>query len=165
MTESEQVEAISANMERTRVDLGLAPPKTTEHRGCCDAAEGTNDRPPKWTQAQAIELCRKIEAFAPRYGCHVALTGGTLYHFGERKDADILFYRIRQVEEIDVDGLMAALTGIGVTPGNDHGWCFKATYQSRAIDFFFPERPGSEYPGRNPAPSLVPALKDEVEPF
>ncbi len=82
----------------------------------------------KWTQEQAIELCRKIEVLAPKYGCHVALTGGTLYHFGERKDADILFYRIRQVDEIDVDGLMGALGTIGVIPGEDFGWCHKATY-------------------------------------
>lgn len=94
----------------------------------------------KWTQADAIELCRKIETFAPKYGCHVALTGGTLYHFGERKDVDILFYRIRQTPEIDVGGLMTALRDIGVTPGEDFGWCYKATLDGRDIDFFFPER-------------------------
>jgi hypothetical protein len=99
-----------------------------------------------WTQQQAIDLCRKIEAIAPQYGCHVALTGGCLYRDGERKDADILFYRIRQWEQIDVVGLMAALVEIGVDPGRDHGWCHKATYEGRAIDFFFPERPGLEYP-------------------
>ena len=27
----------------------------------------------KWTQALAIELCRKIEAMCPPFGCHVAL--------------------------------------------------------------------------------------------
>jgi hypothetical protein len=96
---------------------------------------------PRWTQAQAIDLCRAIESIAPQYGCHVALTGGTLYRDGERKDADILFYRIRQVEQIDVPGLMEALRGIGVTPGRDFGWCYKATFESRTIDFFFPERP------------------------
>lgn len=115
---------------------------------------------PKWTQAQAIELCRKIEVIAPKYGCHVALTGGTLYHFGERKDADILFYRIRQVAEIDVDGLMVGLAEIGITPGRDCGWCYKATYEARAIDFFFPERPGFDYPGH--APSLADASDDEL---
>lgn len=101
-----------------------------------------------WTLEQAVALCRQIEAVCPQYGCHVALTGGTLYKDGERKDADILFYRIRQVEEIDVSGLMEALRGLGVEPTNDYGWCFKATHEGRAIDFFFPERPGLEYPGR-----------------
>lgn len=123
--------------------------------------------PSKWTQAQAIELCRKIEVIAPKFGCHVALTGGTLYHFGERKDADILFYRIRQVVEIDVDGLMDCLRGLGVEPGQDYGWCFKATYEARAIDFFFPERPGTECPGYVDAASIANAekpalLEDEV---
>lgn len=130
-------------------------------------AEQTSAPASKWTQAQAIDLCRKIEAFAPKYGCHVALTGGTLYHYGERKDADILFYRIRQVNEIDVDGLMLALAEIGVWRGPDYGWCQKATYEGRNIDFFFPERPGTEYPGANDPPSLARpamALADE-EPF
>ena len=118
----------------------------------------------KWTQQQAINLCRLIEAFAPRYGCHVALTGGTLYHYGERKDADILFYRIRQVNEIDVDGLMEALREIGVTPEKDYGWCHKATYEGRAIDFFFPERAGDEhYPGRDDPPSLADKPRPRIE--
>lgn len=101
----------------------------------------------KWTQVQAVELCRAIETICPKYGCHVALTGGTLYHFGERKDADILFYRIRHVCEIDVDGLMDGLRSLGVQPGDDFGWCYKATFEGRAIDFFFPERAGVDAPG------------------
>lgn len=98
-----------------------------------------------WTQQAAVDLCRKIEEIAPAFGCHVALTGGTLYKDGERKDADILFYRIRQVDEINVSGLMSALVTVGVTPGDDFGWCHKAAYEGRPIDFFFPERP--ELPG------------------
>ena len=101
-----------------------------------------------WTLERAVALCRQIEAVCPQYGCHVALTGGTLYKDGERKDADILFYRIRQVDEIDVSGLMEALRGLGIEPTNDHGWVFKATHEGRPIDFFFPERPGLEYTAR-----------------
>ena len=56
----------------------------------------------------AVTLCRLIETFAPQYGCHVALTGGCLYKNGDRKDIDVLFYRIRQVEKIDHDGLKMA---------------------------------------------------------
>lgn len=119
----------------------------------------------KWTQAAAIDLCRKIEVLAPRYGCHVALTGGTLYHFGERKDADILFYRIRQVEEIDVDGLMEGMRAIGVEPGKDFGWCYKATFDGHNIDFFFPERSGDEYPPDRIAASLIAESKEEEIAF
>jgi hypothetical protein len=116
----------------------------------------------KWTQDQAIDLCRKIEVIAPKYGCHVALTGGTLYHYGERKDADILFYRIRQVEKIDVEGLMAGLASLGVVPGNDYGWCYKAKYEGRAIDFFFPEREGLDYPAHEAAVALAGTFDLEV---
>lgn len=94
-----------------------------------------------WSQEMAIFLCRQLEEIAPKYGCHVALTGGCLYKDGERKDVDILFYRIRQVEEIDIAGLVKELEEFGVVFGKDHGWVYKATWCGNDIDFFFPERP------------------------
>jgi hypothetical protein len=98
-----------------------------------------------WTQDQALLLCRQIEAICPDFGCHVALTGGLLYKDGARKDADILFYRIRQVETIDVDGLFNALAAIGVEKVGGFGWCHKAEFEGRKIDCFFPEGPSGEY--------------------
>ena len=62
-----------------------------------------------WNLKEGVELCRQIEEICPQYGCHVALTGGTLYKDGERKDLDLLIYRIRQCESIDYSGLYAAL--------------------------------------------------------
>jgi hypothetical protein len=116
-----------------------------------------------WSHSQAVDLCRKIEAICPAFGCHVALTGGTLYRDGERKDADILFYRIRQVEVIDIDGLMAALKLIGIQPGDDFGWCYKATYHGKKIDFFFPERDGLYYPGEDDGWPLVDDFTNDAE--
>lgn len=49
----------------------------------------------RWTQEQAISLCVAIEAIAPKFGYHVALTGGCLYKAGERKDLDLIFYKNR----------------------------------------------------------------------
>lgn len=98
-----------------------------------------------WTQEEATALCRMIEGICPTFGCHVALTGGLLYKDGLRKDADILFYRIREEPEIDISGLMAALSEAGIEPGNDYGWCYKASFNGKPIDFFFPDRDG-EYP-------------------
>lgn len=99
----------------------------------------------KWTRDEAVALCRDIERICPGYGCHVALTGGTLYKDGERKDADILFYRIRQSPRIDVDGLFEALAQIGVERTSGFGWVIKATFQGKSIDCFFPEEDG-DYP-------------------
>lgn len=92
-----------------------------------------------WTKQEAIDLCIAIEQIAPAYGCHVALTGGTLYKPGDRKDCDILFYRIRQTPEIDVDGLFNALAEIGLERTANHIWCHKATFQGKNVDCFFPE--------------------------
>lgn len=95
--------------------------------------------PTRWTQAEAIALCAAVEAVCPQFGCHVALTGGLLYKTGPRKDCDLLFYRIRQTPKIDIDGLWAALAEIGLTVLRGFGWCYKAKYQGRGVDCFFPE--------------------------
>jgi hypothetical protein len=102
----------------------------------------------QWTQQEAIALCKLIEAIAPTYGAHVALTGGTLYKEGRRKDCDLILYRIRQVERIDVHGLLAALANtIGLTIVSHHGWCCKGTHQGKSVDILFPECEGGEYQG------------------
>jgi hypothetical protein len=96
-----------------------------------------------WTQAEAIELCKQIEAIAPRYGAHVALTGGLLYKNGPRKDADILLYRIRQIQEVDWTSLFDMLQErLGVILVADFGWCKKATWRGKDIDFFDPDAGG-----------------------
>jgi len=99
----------------------------------------------QWTQAEALELCRMVETVAPTYGCHVALTGGLLYKDGPRKDCDLLFYRIRQVAEIDILGLWFALELIGLTLVRGSGWCCKATFSNKLVDCFFPEAEGGSY--------------------
>lgn len=97
-----------------------------------------------WTLADAVALCTAIEKFAPIFGAHVALTGGVLYAEGPRKDLDLLFYRIRQHAQINVDGLFDALKLIGVERVTKNAqWCIKATTANgaRKIDCFFPELP------------------------
>lgn len=98
-----------------------------------------------WNRDEAIALCRSIEAICPKYGCHVALTGGCLYKDGLRKDCDILFYRIRQKEQIDIDELWDALHEIGFVKMSGFGWCFKAMYKDKPVDCFFPEEEQGNY--------------------
>lgn len=98
-----------------------------------------------WTQTEAINLCVKVESVCPKFGCHVALTGGLLYKVGPRKDCDILFYRIRQASEIDMDGLWVALEAIGIVKDSGFGWCFKAQFHGKPLDIFFPEEQSGEY--------------------
>lgn len=100
---------------------------------------------PKWTQSEALALCVLVEQVAPDCGCHVALTGGLLYKDGPRKDCDLLFYRIRQEPTINMDALWLALEAIGIELQSGFGWVYKAAYQGKNIDCFFPESPGGEY--------------------
>jgi hypothetical protein len=97
--------------------------------------------PAVWSVEEAMLLCSLIEGICPKFGCHVALTGGLLYKPGNRKDCDILFYRIRQIEKIQRDELIMALVdGItGFVDIGDWGWMSKATYHGKPVDIFFPE--------------------------
>lgn len=103
-----------------------------------------------WVSAEAVDLCRRIEEVCPRHGFHVALTGGLLYKDGPRKDADLLFYRVRQrrPQTLDFSGLIAALSGIGLKM---HGvdpafeWCVRASWNGKPVDMFFPDAEEGEY--------------------
>ena len=92
-----------------------------------------------WTRQQLIELCIAIEAVCVPFGCHVAMTGGCLYKSGPRKDADVLFYRIRQHKNIDGDGLFEALARLGLNYVSGFRWCWKFEYEGKTVDLLFPE--------------------------
>ncbi len=98
-----------------------------------------------WTQQEAIELCVAIERIAPRFGCHVALSGGCLYKTGKRKDCDLILYRIRQSPVIRFDDLFEEMRKIGVEKISGFGFCHKAIFKGKKIDFLSPEEEGDEY--------------------
>ncbi len=95
-----------------------------------------------WTQQQAIAVCSEIERICPHFGCHVALTGGLLYKTGERKDCDLVLYRIRQTPFIDFEGLFEALKTVGIIKESGFGFCIKAKHNGKNIDFLCPEEEG-----------------------
>ena len=112
---------------------------------------------------KALVICRAIEQVSPHYGCHVALTGGCLYKDGDRKDLDIVFYRIRQAKFIDYDGLFYALVQIGFSVPKGFGWLFKSEFKGQAIDMFFPEEVGGgEY---DPEYGRTPEQKRDDKPL
>lgn len=95
---------------------------------------------PLWNHDEAVSLCVILESIVPAFGCHVALTGGTLYKTGQRKDCDILFYRIRQHKCIDMANMWDALAAkADFEKISGFGWCYKATYRGKSVDCFFPE--------------------------
>lgn len=110
-----------------------------------------------WTQTMAIELCRRVESVVPAYGLHVALTGGTLYGHGHRKDCDLVLYRIRQAKVVDSAALACALEQIGFCFGEQdrdkflRNFVLKVAYRfdgngpCLSVDILFPEAPRGEY--------------------
>lgn len=100
----------------------------------------------QWTREQAIEFCTKLEPIAAKYGGHVALTGGTLYRDGLRKDLDILIYRSRDEPEFKWGEFWAAInTELDVLFTADYGWCKKAKQHGKHIDFFDPHAEAGEH--------------------
>jgi len=102
-----------------------------------------------WTMGEALNICTMLESLAPKFGCHVALTGGLLYKQGPRKDLDIVLYRIRQVNAIDFGGFQKALAGIGWEfEPTTSGWLHRAWFLGRRVEFLFPEERGGnqDYP-------------------
>lgn len=94
----------------------------------------------KWTIKEAVELATLVENIAPRFGAHVALTGGLLYKSGPRKDCDLLFYCIRQRDSMDREGLCSALEDeVDLRMGEARGWVRKAQWRGMVVDLFFPE--------------------------
>lgn len=77
---------------------------------------------------------------------HIALTGGCLYKSGKRKDIDIVVYRIRQVDTINTELFLKTFEHHGGRVHKDNGFCIKASWEGKPVDFFFPERHPAEYP-------------------
>lgn len=84
---------------------------------------------PRWTQDQAVLFSREVEMRCLRFRCHIALTGGTLYKDGERKDLDLMLFRERQEKVVDTKALFEDFRKIGLFQVSDHGWVVKFKYQ------------------------------------
>ncbi len=102
-----------------------------------------------WTQAEAIEWCRRAEDVAAACGYHVALTGGCLYKDGARKDLDVILYEIRGREAGDFFDLLDALAKASLIVGRGpmtppYAFVVKASEPAtgRGIDLIFPESDG-----------------------
>lgn len=93
-----------------------------------------------------VSICRLLEVIAPNFGCHVALTGCSLYKDGNRKDLDLIFYRIRQVEKIDYEGFFKIMVVLGFDNPVGGGWIYKTKFKNVPIDMLFPEElEGEDY--------------------
>jgi hypothetical protein len=98
----------------------------------------------KWTLSQSQDLCRKIEKLCPDYGCHVALTGGLLLKDGERKDCDLVFFRIRHIDKINLN-LLIELEKLGIKNISGGNWRYVGYYDNKQVDLLFPEEDRLEY--------------------
>lgn len=98
-----------------------------------------------WTLNEAIDICKEIEIISPKFGCHIGLTGGVLYKEGSRKDLDLILYRIRQTPVIAFEELFLEMEKIGIKKVSGFGFCIKAEYKDKKIDFLCPEEEGNSY--------------------
>lgn len=109
----------------------------------------------------AVQLVQVLERCAPAHGFHVALTGGCVFKFDQRKDIDLVVYRIRQQPNADIEKLLKAFDALGLSVVSRHGFVTKAKYlNGMAVDILFPEANygDSDYP-----PSLPETQFDLVD--
>ena len=97
---------------------------------------------------KAVKLCSQLYPLLEPLGFYPALTGGSLYKDGDRKDIDIVLYRNRQkMPEIDWDVLSEILKPI-IKITVRSGFCTKGVWEGLDVDFSIPEVEGtSNYQG------------------
>ena len=124
--------------------MGVAPtslpPPTT--------ANTTFNGAKTWDFNSAVLACRKIEVVVETFGFHVALSGGTLYKLGIRKDVDIWIYphtvdRSRMLNRTETDYMANMVANIfSTTSTRASSKCYndgKIVYKlGNNIDLFFP---------------------------
>jgi len=94
----------------------------------------------------AIELCTKLYKELKHLGVFPALTGGTLYKEGNRKDIDIIIYaKEENTCNLGSDNLAYYLARTGITEIKDFGMVMKAKYNDQYIDLIQPQFEG-KYP-------------------
>lgn len=89
---------------------------------------------------KAVEICKKIYETLSPLGFYPALTGGTLYKDGLRKDIDIVIFRNRQlIDKFEISHIQKPLESIGLYDFNHYGFVTKCKFGSFDIDLFNPE--------------------------
>lgn len=92
---------------------------------------------------KALELCRILYEGLKDYGYYPALTGGSLYKDGERKDFDIVIYRNRENLPFEIPDIEKYLSDCGVKIIESFGFVTKCTWEEFDVDLFNPESKGS----------------------
>jgi hypothetical protein len=94
----------------------------------------------KATLEKGIELCEAIYLELGNLGYFPALTGGSLYKEGKRKDIDIVIYRHRQkVDKFEMRDIKLNLENIGLTEFQFYSFVTKAKWQGFCVDLLNPE--------------------------
>lgn len=111
--------------------------------------------------SNAIRICTVLYKLLEPYHVFPALTGGTLYKQGIRKDLDIILYKGSSGGELYGRTLLninkplfnkipkelsEILSGHGFTDLTDYGRVIKCKYEGTYIDLIMPEAPEGVYP-------------------
>lgn len=92
------------------------------------------------SQEAAIEICKEIYPKLSEAGFYPALTGGSLYKEGLRKDVDIIIYRNRQAApQFEMTDIKDLLIELGFTDLEFFGFVTKSQYKGVSVDIFNPE--------------------------
>ena len=89
---------------------------------------------------KAVDACKVIFNAISSSGFYPALTGGSLYRDGPRKDVDIVIFRNRQnVDSFEISDIEQHLAEVGFSEFSHFGFVTKCKYKDLKIDLFNPE--------------------------
>lgn len=82
-----------------------------------------------------------MESMSVNHGLHIALTGGSLYKSGARKDIDFVLYHAsgEQRSYTAVEDFFSDLHASGFSNIKNYGRVTKCTYEGQSIDILYPE--------------------------
>lgn len=95
----------------------------------------------------AVTLCKSLYEVLSKIGIYPALTGGSLYKGGSRKDIDVVLYRNRQSRDyLDLgdEDLQNALEDCGVKVHGNFGFVMKCEWNAIPVDLLNPEYCGED---------------------
>ena len=106
----------------------------------------------------AVKLCKALYVeLSPHY--YPALTGGSLYKNGDRKDIDIIIYRNRETLPFEIYEIQNNLEDAGLYNFIHHGFVTKCEFDGLSVDLMNPETTsGTDYVCGDDAREMVDIL-------
>lgn len=111
-------------------------------------AQSRATQPAIWTKHHAFMLCESMYKLLAPHGYYPALTGGTLYKTGARKDIDVVVFHHRQRHDhVNMQEVITLLAPLVTNVPEFYGFVTKVQLNGIPVDLFDPTAVDGAYEG------------------